>query len=413
MPVNLDRTDRALLTGSAIVLVILAVASAILAPTRQSGTSLFPSTYSASWDDAKAAYLLLDELGYPVERWNQSPTELDGDASAQVLILANPIESPTPEEVAALRRFLEQGGRIVATGGSAAMFLPSVQPFFEFPDIEKGFKFPALLPSPITLGAPEIVMGKPENWQPTHSDQLVVYGDTSTAAVMTFSVGKGTVVWWGSPAPLTNRGIKESGSLALLLNSVSISSDGKPARKILWDEYFHGARSSLWSYVSRTPLPWVLAQMAVVFAFVLFSFSRRYGAIRMPGKNSRLSPLEFVDTLGDLYTTAHAGSAAVRAAYQRFRFQLGRQIGLPSNAPYTELAHTAARTLGWEAQPLLGSLARAERATRSLDLSDDEALEIVQDLHRYASLLEIRNKPALDALDETRRSSQQEMRPHA
>jgi hypothetical protein len=389
MPAGLDRTDRALLIGAVILVVILAFATSTLSPSRNGGRAGFPSSYSTSWDGAKAAYLLLDDLGYRIERWDKPPTELKANATNQVLILANPMQPPSSEESAALRRFLERGGRIITTGDNFVEYLPGGQNFMEIDAAEGEEQFPALLPSPLTADAPEISMPAPIGWHPTKLDQLVVYGSKATAAVVTYSVGKGRIVWWGSPAPLTNHGLQEPGNLALLLNSIG----GTKGKRILWDEYFHGARADFWSYVAKTPLPWVLAQLGVVFAFVLLTYSRRYGTIRMPGKVSRLSPLEFVDTLGDLYTSAHAGAAAVRVAYQRLRYQLSRQLGLPANATVAELAHIANRTLGWEEQALLGTLARADRSSRTLEVSDKEALEIVQDLHQYTARLEVRGTP--------------------
>ena len=56
-----------------------------------------------------------------------------------------------------------------------------------------------------------------------------------------------------------------------------------------------------------------------------------------------------------------------------------------------ELARAASQTLGWEEQPVLGTLARADRNSRALVVSDDEALEIVRDLHEYTARLEIRS----------------------
>jgi hypothetical protein len=389
MPASLDRTDRTLLSGAGILVVVLAFATAVLTPARRGGRAGFPSTYSTSWDGAKAAYLLLEDLGYEVKRWDRAPTELEGGADAQILILANPFQAPSSEDVAALRRFLERGGRIVATGDDVTDFLPGGQKFEEADDAAGEIKFPALLPSPLTSAAPEISMAPPNDWHPARVDQIAVYGNKDTAAVVTYSVGKGTVVWWGSPSPLTNRGIKEPGNLALLLNSVG----GTKGKQILWDEYFHGARGDFGSYFGKTPLPWVFAQLGFLLLFVLATYSRRYGTIRMPGKVSRLSPLEFVDTLGDLYTSGHAGSAAVRVAYQRLRFQLTRQLGLTSNPTVGELARVASRTLGWEEQPLLGTLARADRNSRTLDVSDAEALEIVQDIGDYTARLEPRTAP--------------------
>jgi len=389
MPASLDRTDRSILIGAGVLVLSLAMATSLLTPSRRGGRTGFPSSYSTSWDGAKAAYLLLGELGYDVRRWGESPTELQGDPENEVLILASPLQQPSSEETAALRRFLERGGRILASGDDFVDFLPGGQKFVEMDDAEGETQFPAMLPSPLTSGASEISMAAPIDWHPTTVDQIVVYGNKDTAAVMTYSVGQGTIVWWGSPSPLTNRGIREPGNLALLLNSIG----GMKGKRILWDEYFHGARGDFWSYVSKTPLPWVMAQLGLLFAFVLVTYSRRYGTIRMPGKVSRLSPLEFVDTLGDLYSSAHAGSAAVRVAYQRLRFQLTRQLGLTANATVAELAHVGNQTLGWNEQSLLGTLARADRNSGMLSVSDAEALEIVQDLHEYSARMEIRNAP--------------------
>ena len=220
MPTTLDRTDRSILIGAGILVVLLAIATSVLTPSRRSGRTGFPSTYSTTWDGGKAAYLLLNELGYDVQRWDHAPTELAGDPKSQVLLLANPLQPATAEETVALRRFLEQGGRIVATGDDVYEFLPEGQKFTEMDDAEGETRFPALLPSPLTVGAPEISLPPPVDWHPARVDQIAVYGNSDTAAVVTYSVGKGTIVWWGSPSPLTNRGIPEPGNLALLLNSI-------------------------------------------------------------------------------------------------------------------------------------------------------------------------------------------------
>ena len=120
MSSGLDRTDRAILTIAAVLLVVLAIATALLKPSGQRGRAGYPSSYSTKWDGAKAAYLLLEELGYKVKRWNESPAALGEGAENKVLILASPMQPAEPEEMEALRRFLESGGRILATGETAA-----------------------------------------------------------------------------------------------------------------------------------------------------------------------------------------------------------------------------------------------------------------------------------------------------
>src|ERR1700676_4645554 len=124
MPNRLDAGDRKLLIGAGVLLVLLVISGALLSPRRSEGSSAYPSSYSSNWDGAKGAYLLLQDLGYRVIRWDESPTELKGDPSKEVLILAEPLQTSSPEEKQAIREFLDKGGRILAVGAGAILFLP-------------------------------------------------------------------------------------------------------------------------------------------------------------------------------------------------------------------------------------------------------------------------------------------------
>jgi Domain of unknown function (DUF4350) len=392
MPHGLDSGDRKLLIVAGVLLVSLVVASALLSPVETGrGSSPFPSSYSAKWDGAKGSFLLLKDLGYNVERWEQSPLEL-GDEESDVLILASPIQPATSEEKTAVADFLRAGGRVVATGWAASQLLPQRSHLTEGFSLGDSAKFPALIPSPIARGAPEISMVPPERWRPESASELVVYGTDDTAAVITYDFGKGKVIWWGSSSPLTNAGLRQSGNLNLFLNSV-----GSPARtRVLWDEYFHGSHGSLLDYLARTPLYWGALQFLLVFLAIVVTFSRRQGPISIPLKPSRLSPLEFVETLGDLYLSAHAGSAAVRIAYQRLRFQLSRQLGLPPNASDKDLASSAAKSLSWDEHDFSATLARVNEATKVAKSNDTETLQIVQEIFDYTGRLEVRRPQSIE-----------------
>ena len=72
--------------------------------------------------------------------------------------------------------------------------------------IEETTTFPAVASHlPLMRGAPEISMFPPDNWQPKSASQLVIYGNEETAAVITYQVGKGQVIWWGNSAPVDQR----------------------------------------------------------------------------------------------------------------------------------------------------------------------------------------------------------------
>ena len=387
MPHTLDAGDRKLLTAAGLLLVVLVISAALLSPRRSEGMSAYPSSYSANWDGAKAAYLLLQDLGYRVSRWEQSPTELKGEPSTQVLILAEPLQTPSPEEKQAIREFVAKGGRILAVGTRAALLLPQSSWFQEGFPLSDKTTFRPLLPSPLIRHAPEIRMVPPDHWQPESGSQLVIYGNDETAAVITYAVGKGRVIWWGASTPMTNAGIRESGNLALFLNSIGPAD----SVRVLWDEYFHGAHSSLWPYIAQTPLPWGIAQFGLVFLAILATHSRRQAPIHIPLARSRLSPLEFVETLGDLYSSAHAGPAAVRIAYEHLRHELTRRLGLPGNISDADLARTAHALLGWNESEFSGTLSRSQQAMNSGKLDDGATLPIVQQIFDYTSRLELKH----------------------
>jgi hypothetical protein len=388
MPAFLDSGDRRLLIGATIVLVLLLAVSYAFAPTPTQQSIGYPSSYSTDWGGAKAAFLLLRNLGYHVERWGKSPEDLPVDETGNtVLILAEPFEGGTADELAAIRRFVSAGGRLIGMGATAANIAPDAKAT-AIPDWHtQGKTYPALLPSPLTRDAPEITMVAPDEWTARASGQLSVYGETDKPVVVSYRVGRGAVIWWASPSPLTNGGIREKSNLALFLNSV-----GPQSTRVLWDEYFHGARGSLTSYFAETPLPWAALQIGLVFLAALFTFSRRAGPIHAPAGESRLSPIEFVETLGDLYRSAHASPAAVGVAYQRFRLALSRKLGVPTKVKIPELCRAATARFAWPEAQLVDTLARSERAMRSLNLDEKEALELVRQLHDYAEQLDGRRQ---------------------
>jgi hypothetical protein len=387
MPAFLDASDRRLLIGAGIVMVLLLALTYALAPTPAQQSMGYPSSYSADWDGAKAAFLLLKEMGYRVERWEESPEDLPIDSQNTVLVLAEPLESGSTDERTAIRRFVLTGGRVVATGATAAHLVPELDAT-AVPDWNPQPKiYSALLPSPFTRDAPEITMVAPDAFASSPQPWLGLYGRDDKVGVVSYRVGKGEVIWWAASTPLTNGSIRDKGNLAFFLNCIGASS-----QRVLWDEYFHGAQGSLFSYFAETPLPWAGLQLGIVLLAVLFTFSRRVGPARVPAGESRLSPIEFVETLGDLYGSARASPAAVGVAYQRFRLSLSRKLGVPAQVKLPELCRAAVSRFGWPEAPLLDTLARSEEAMGNSKLHEKEALALVRRLHDYSALLDSRRQ---------------------
>lgn len=389
MSAQFDARDRQLVIGAVVVMFALLALTYLIRPApAQQGVGI-PSTYSTDWLGAKAAFLLLQESGYNVERWESPPNELPEDAAGITLIFAEPSDRGSAAERAAVSRFVSNGGRLLVMGAHGANFAP-LSTSIEIPDSNLTPKpFTAVLPSPLTRNAPEVTMVAPDEWKTLAPGQLSIYERQGKPGVVWYRFGKGEVIWWSISSPASNGSIRQKGNLALLLNSI-----GPPGSRILWDEYFHGMRRSLSSYFAATPLPWAGVQIALVFVVVLFTFSRRSGPMRALAVESRLSPLEFVDTLGSLYQSAQAAPAAVEIVYQRLRLALARRLSTPAKIKIPELCQLAADRLGWPSAELFNTLSDAERAMRDINLENGEALDLVRALHGYLHRLETQRKPA-------------------
>jgi Domain of unknown function (DUF4350) len=384
MLVSLDPGDRKLLIVSGALLVGIALLAFILSPSSATQSPDYPSSYAVGEGGAEAAYLLVDELRYRVERWTRPPSELPKEPRGTVLVLADPFVTPTAGERSAIREFVRQGGRVLATGGNGAMLWSSRrlastrQPAFE-PQ-----KFSRELPAPLTRHAQEIVMQTDIRWGPLLVGQQRYYGDREGATVLGFRIGEGEVIWWADSMPLTNYGLKQSSNLMLFLNSLDPGGEPPENTRVLWDEYFHGQRRGLWSYAASTPAPWGLVQLAVVAGAALFTFARRSGPMRPLQAPSRLSPLEFIDTLGALYQRKGAAREALSTAYNRFRSLLLPRLGLPSSASPDDISRGVRERLGWTVPGFWETLQRCELGVKASHFDDAQALHLIQELHDYA-----------------------------
>jgi Domain of unknown function (DUF4350) len=389
MPLGIAASDRKLLIVCGAVLVLLIVATVLLTPPDDSSESRVPSTYSAHSAGAEAAYMLLTRLHYPVSRWEQEPGELPSEPSNTLLILANPTDVPSVGERAALDRFVKNGGRVLFTGPLLSVFFPAADISTVPPD-PKWTTYSPYVPSQISRRAPKVTLQPDATWGGLNESQLALYGEPNAAVVVAWHYGAGKIFWWAGPTPLTNAGISSDDNLNFFLNSVANWNDNEDYQ-IYWDEYFHGKRNSLWSYASHTSITWGLMQSGLIAAAVIFTFSRRSGPTYKPARVSRLSPLEYVDTLGGLYQRAKAGPVAVAVSLQRLRYLLTRQLGLPNDTPDPDLARAAEGRLAWKGFQSGKLLPRASAAVRADSVTSREALDLVQELEGFAARLEIRS----------------------
>lgn len=379
MPLALSREDRRLTVVAAAVFLLSVLLALFLSPAEPDEP--YATTYSAASEGAKAAYLLLRESGYRVERWNRPPGELS-DSSNSLLIITDPTTTPTPIDKAALVKFMSDGGVVVLAGVLSPAFVADAAPD-QLP-VSLGWQvFPARAPSPQAINAPEIKLDLAASW-PRQERGVGLYGDASRYAMMQYPYGAGSLLWLASSSLLSNAGLREPGNLEFLLSTV-----GGKSRQIRWDEYFHGHRASGPVTVAHPQLAWLFGQVAFAGVAVLLTFSRQSGPRRSPRPESRLSPLEYVRALGQLYERARAANVAADVSYERFRYTLSKRLGLSAAATSDELAHAVAERWQVDREDLRSLLETCQSARFFEDLTEKEALALVQRLHKYSVSLKL------------------------
>lgn len=383
MRVKLERDDRSLLIITGAILLAATVLGAYFSPVTGVGSIDAPSTYSTESKGAKAAYLLLRDLGYQEDRWLSPPTDLPVNARGTVLIFADPSYPATSEEKLAIKDFVRHGGRVIATGEQAASFL-DLNVSSADPLADEAREFTPNAAGPISRGTGRIDMPASVRWAAKNPEDLEYFGDREGGVVVRSRLGGGTIIWWADAFPLTNYGIMQASNLNLLLNSLGRAGENR----ILWDEYYHGERNGLWSYLQKTPLPWALVQLAILALAIVLTYSRRSGPIAAPSLPTRLSPIEFVETVGDLYARKHAAAPALETALRQFRALLARSLGFSRDARLEDLQPKIA-DLGSAGAGLAELLAKCELAVKSGINDEKETLKLFQELHGYTLRLRL------------------------
>jgi Domain of unknown function (DUF4350) len=384
----IGRRDRIVLLVCGLLVVILILMVAFFSPPREGEEDFTPSSYSTGKHGAKAAYELLRKSGYNVDRQNAPLADVvDHVDDHTTVVIAEPYMQDLLDARAAVKEILNRGGRVLITGASGAMLLPGN-------GLERGQSSARAECDAEPNGFGQLAnSGKvriraPVSWRPTNPLQRVEYTCGGRAVVVTYSVGKGTVIWWASSFPLENIGIQRDDNLALFLNSI-----GPQSTHVIWDESLHGEFRSLWSYADGTPIQLIWGQLALVAVLLLLSYSRRSGPLRPDPIVSRAAPIEFVRSLGSLYQKAGANSTAVAIAYHRFRYKLEKQFAIRQTlaADDPALLEVLTSRFGERAAPIQGDLIACENAAGEEKIPSREALALVQAVHDDAISMERRS----------------------
>ena len=380
---SLDQKDRRMLLVILGLVALLFVVFVFFAPEQDPNSNSIPSSYLPGQHGAKAAFTLLEQSGYAVERWEQPLSDLAAHSDAgTVLILAEP-HTYEPEDRFAIASILQKGGRVLATGFQGGLLLPGSDITFS-----KEIAFAACEAEPDGLeplaGRGPIWIIPRASWKETRPEVHTAYTCAGQPVVVEYPVGKGTVVWWASSTPLENGSITRGQNLELLLNSI-----GPPqGQHLYWDESLHGTAHSQWDYVRGPVWPLLSFGSLGLALLVIFSYSRRSGPIRSLPQQPRTTPIEFLEALGALYRSTGAAATAMQIAWERFRTQSALLTGQKTTTlDARQLAAVIERRFGVIDAELEADLIAAEEACSEDTLKSGRALALIRALRRYEEIL--------------------------
>lgn len=315
--------------GATVVLLILLLFIQPKKDPLDKGTS-----YDASPEGFRAAYLLLEELGYPVARsprlggesvrWLLYPNKADKEATnidawvnaGGVLVLAD--DKPDWAKQCGIglevRRENDDPGAETATG----------------PDLT------------------QIVAGRVRvNWP---GEKGTVWARAGGEPLVTvYRRGQGAIYLIHRPEVVTNRCLLEAdrqradNGVFVCRLAEEVLQGG--AGRLAFDEYFHGLRDrpGVLELLLKPPLIWVTLQALALLGLLLWHSAPRFGVVKTTPPLRRRSKEEFLDALAELLNRKADYLDAVESVRHAWRHELAEDLGLPPGTPPETLVAEAAR----------------------------------------------------------------------
>lgn len=392
------RSNRNLIVAASLLLIIGGILSVLTARTLRRPPA-FPTTYSAGPEGCKALYLVLKELGLPVERYRRPLKQLKTQSG--VLAIIDPRKVPfSGREIKKLKEWIRTGNRLILFQGAESWIYrtdkekkwkrrrPAAGIFNDW-----GYQFglevasksdeprrntvPVALPGVEGLG--KISVSSEARWKKPLKEWSILAKDEQGPILVTRKMGKGDVVALSDMTLPTNKFIDKEHNLKLLI--ALLLEKGRP-QAILFDEYHHGRilHGSLMGYIGSSVFLWILAQ-GFLAAFLIFYTRRarlagRYHSLSEPvGRSS----LEYVQSMANIFASCKAAGPALDAILRRFLLELSRRSGI-SMKKLEDDSDAGVAVIAKGVSEETGELvAQCRRVVRTND-TPDAALELAQRL---------------------------------
>jgi len=311
----------------------------------EDGLDSQPSTRLAGPRGARGLAQILTRLGVRVEERRRALFDLASDSlpvdTSEVLILLSPVSPPTAPEIAALQRYVAQGGNLLIAGDAPEepgtftigrrQHTLGCFGFEQVPADSAGGAVALDVDQSLHLDSAHSVLAPldrdsddtPEEprppaqvarlrWShlaqetqctelvPFDSDTLLATEDGQPVALdVWYDEDGGRVTLVSDVGYLSNRQLKETDAASVVIPWIT---DPSPSR-VIFDEYHlgFGAGGSLWGAAWRwlwaAPAGWVILELALAGVVALATAAVRFGPPLAVIVRRRRSPLEHVDAL--------------------------------------------------------------------------------------------------------------------
>ena len=407
------------------------------------------STYHNGPTGLRALHDFLNESGYKIIRWRETPKKLLGTSGKLVttFVVVGDTQIPfSDDDTNSLHDWVAAGGRLVIIDRKLIRLAPESLGWsinataLEIPNIEidpanssemtqdvKALQpvQPTVLTSRIQSVMPsrfaarlrvrppsgEIESSEPPRPSvkapPSHAPQrrdtdgqppaeqiplpaapVVHIADAHGALLVDYTYGLGKVVVLSDPYMVSNGGIRLNDNLQLAINAIT-ARDGV----IAFDEYHQGrgiTENAFAAYFAGTPVLALGAQIVLLVLLLLWTNARRFGRPLPLPQVDRRSSLEFVASMAELQERSRAFDLAIENIYTRTRRVLARQAGLDYNSSRSEIALRVAERSSVDQHKLETLMRQCEEAINGAPVSARQSIDLVRrlrDVERSLGLL--------------------------
>lgn len=309
------------------VIVALNVALVVVGELLPSPSGPPSSSYATSPRGLAAMADLLDDSGHPVRRIRELPGKARLDPRATVVVLDPDLLRA--EEARVLRRFVKDGGRLVAGGRKPGPWIATL--LGSDPDWEDSSERVWRPGAPVaTVDAVERVRSAGEGaFRKTGPGLAAVEAGGGSSLLLGTGIGSGQMLLLADASPLQNRLLGRADNAALALGLV-----GERRRPVEFVESVHGygrARG-----LGALPTRWKLALAGLGLAGLVFlaARARRLGLPDSPAASMPPPRRAYVEALAGALERTRDTAAAAAPVQEAARARLTARFGL---SPYARV----------------------------------------------------------------------------